>query len=40
MSRGMFVDKPTRDGEPIKARMVADFRVLNKALKRPNYPLE
>ena len=40
MSRGLFEGKPTKEGEPIKARMVADFRVLNKALKRPNYPLE
>ena len=40
LSRGMFVEKPAKLGEPLRARMVADFRVLNKALKRPNYPLE
>ena len=32
--------KPTKEGDQVKARLVSDFRILNKALKRPNYPLE
>ena len=27
-------------GQPLKARLVSDFRIVNKKLKRPNWPLE
>merc|ERR1711951_275953 len=40
LSRGMFVGKAVKEGEEVRARLVSDFRVLNKALKRPNYPIE
>ena len=40
LSRGFFVEKPTRPGEPVKARLVADFRGVNKKLRRPEHPLE
>ena len=34
------MEKPTRPGEPVKARLVADFRGVNKKLRRPEHPLE
>ena len=40
LSRGFFVEKPTRPGEPVKACLVADFRGVNKKLRRPEHPLE
>ena len=38
LSRGFFVENPGRD--EVKARLVADFRGINKKLRRPEYPLE
>ena len=38
LSRGFIVEKPGRD--EVKARLVADFRGINKKLRRPEYPLE
>ena len=38
LSRGFFVEKPGRD--EVKARLVADFRGINRKLRRPEYPLE
>ena len=38
LSRGFFVEKPGRD--KVKARLVADFRGINRKLRRPEYPLE
>ena len=35
LSRGMFVAKPSKPGESVKARLVSDFRILNKNLKSP-----
>ena len=40
VSRGLFVAKPQKPGQPLKARLVSDFRIVNKKLKRPNWPLE
>ena len=40
LSRGFFVEKPTRPGEPVKACLVADFRGINRKLRRPEHPLE
>ena len=40
LSRGMFIGKPSKDGGKMKARLVSDFRQLNRSLKRPHYPLE
>ena len=37
-SRAFFVAKPNSDN--LKARMVADFRSVNKILRRPGYPME
>ena len=37
VSRGMFVAKPGKRGAPLHARLVSDFRILNKTLKRPNW---
>ena len=39
-SRVFFVEKPTKPGEPVKARLVADFRGVNKKLRRPEHPLK
>jgi hypothetical protein len=39
-SRGLFIQKSTNPGEEIKVRIVADFRSVNRILKRPGYPLE
>ena len=38
LSRGFFVEKPGK--ETVKARLVADFRGINKKLRRPEHPLE
>ena len=35
LSRGFFVEKPTRPREPVKARLVADFRGIIRKLRRP-----
>ena len=41
VSRGFFVEKgSTKPGEPVKCRLVADFRGVNRKLKRPEHPLE
>ena len=32
--------KPQKPRQPLKARLVSDFRIVNKKLKRPNWPLE
>ena len=40
VSRELFVAKPRKPGQPLKARLVSDFRIVNKKLKRPNWPLE
>ena len=37
-SRAFFVAKPNSD--PIKARLVTDFRNVNRILRRPGYPME
>ena len=37
-SRGFFVEKTSKD--PVKARLVADFRGINRKLRRPEHPLE
>ena len=37
-SRGFFVAKPNSDN--LKARLVADFRDVNRILKRPGYPMD
>ena len=38
LSRGFFVEKPGKT--EVKARLVADFRAVNKKLRRPEIPLE
>ena len=38
LSRGFFVEKPGKT--KVKARLVADFRGVNKKLRRPGIPLE
>ena len=38
LSCGFFVEKPGK--ESVKARLVADFRGINKKLRRPEHPLE
>merc|ERR1712030_208498 len=38
LSRGFFVEKPGKD--TVKARLVADFRGINRKLRRPEHPLE
>ena len=38
LSRGFFVEKP--GSSPLKARLVSDYRAVNKILRRPGYPLE
>ena len=38
LSRGFFVEKPSN--ETVKARLVADFRGINRKLRRPEHPLE
>ena len=38
LSCGFFFEKPGRD--VVKARLVADFRGINRKLRRPEYPLE
>ena len=40
ISCGFFVEKNTRPGEPVKVRLVADFRGINKKLQRPEHPLD
>ena len=40
LSRGFFVEKPSTSGEPVKARLVADFRGINRKLRRPEHPLD
>ena len=41
VSRGFFVEKgSSKPGEPVKARLVADFRGINCKLRRPEHPLE
>ena len=40
VSRGFFVEKNTRPGEPVKVRLVEDFRGINKKLQRPEHPLD
>ena len=41
VSRGFFVEKgSSKPGEPVKCRLVADFRGVNRKLKRPEHPLE
>ena len=40
VSRGFFVEKNTRPGEPVKVHLVADFRGINKKLQRPEHPLD
>ena len=37
-SRGFFVAKPNSNN--LKARLVADFREVNRILKRPGYPMD
>ena len=37
-SRGFFVSKP--GSNKLKARLVSDFRNLNRVLRRPGYPLD
>ena len=32
VSRGLFVTKPQKPGQPLKARLVSDFRMVNKNL--------
>ena len=38
LSRGFFVEKPGK--ETVKDRLVADFREINKKLRRPEHCLE
>merc|ERR1712030_225078 len=38
LSRGFFVEKPGKDS--VKARLVADFRGINRKLRRPEHPLD
>ena len=38
LSRGFFVEKPGKT--EVNARLVADFRGINKKLRRPEIPLE
>ena len=38
-SRGIFVPKNSDDGN-LKCRLVADFKNINKILRRPGYPME
>ena len=38
LSRGFFVEKPGK--ETVKARLVADFRWINRKLGRPQHHLE
>ena len=40
LSRGFFVEKHSKPGEPVKACLVADFRGINCKLRRPEHPLE
>ena len=40
VSRGMFVAKPRKNGQPLKAHLVSDFRMVNKNLRCLNWPLE
>ena len=40
VSRGFFVEKNSKPGEPVKVRLVADFRGINKKLQRPEHPLD
>ena len=40
VSRGFFVEKHTAPGEPVKVRLVADFRGINKKLQRPEHHLD
>ena len=40
LSRGFFVEKPSKPGEPVKARLVADFRGINRKLRRLEHPLD
>ena len=41
VSRGFFVEKgSSKPGYPVKARIVADFRGVNKKLRRPEHPLD
>merc|ERR1711888_339789 len=38
LSREFFLEKPGK--ETVKARLVADFRGINRKLRRPEHPLE
>ena len=40
VSRDFFVQNNTAPGEPVKVRLVADFRGINRKLQRPVHPLE
>ena len=40
VSRFFVVEKNTKPGEPVKVRLVADFRGINKKLQRPEHPLD
>ena len=41
VSRGFFVEKGSiKPGDPVRARLVADFRGVNKKLRRPEHPLD
>ena len=37
---GLFVEKQRKEGEAINERIVADFREVNRILKRTGYPME
>ena len=40
LSRGTFVGKPAKNGVELKARLVSDFRILNRSLRRLHYRVE
>ena len=40
VSQVFFVEKNTKPGEPVKVRLVADFRGINRKLQRPEHPLD
>ena len=39
-ARGFFVTKPSSTASDINVRLVADFRYINKILRRPGYPMD
>merc|ERR1712030_65974 len=38
VSRGFFVEKHTAPGKPVKVRLVANFKGINRKLQRPERP--